>query len=67
MDLPGEAIVEMLGSDTVVHLRIADRTIVLRDSRARRIKRGETVRASSSEADRHVFGASGPPSRSAAA
>jgi multiple sugar transport system ATP-binding protein len=53
------ALVEMLGSDTFVHLREGDETLILRDSRARRIARGDAVAIILSDNRCHLFDESG--------
>ena len=58
--LEGQAVVvEMLGSDTFVHVRCGDQTVVVRDSMARRMHRGDTVKLSWAEHDSHLFDANG--------
>ncbi|MDQ0396510.1 ABC transporter ATP-binding protein [Labrys monachus] len=53
------AIVEMLGSDTFVHLRQDGEAIVLRDSRARRIRRGDSLTVTVPSQACHLFGRDG--------
>ena len=58
--LTGEAIVvEMLGSDTFVHLRTGEHTLVVRDTTGQRMRRGETVTVSWAETDCHLFDGDG--------
>jgi multiple sugar transport system ATP-binding protein len=56
----GEAfMVEMLGSDTFIHLREGDEDIVIRDASARRLRIGDRVTVSLPEAACYLFGADG--------
>ena len=69
VSLTGEAVVvEMLGSDTFVHVRCGEQILVVRDSMARRMRRGDAVTLSWAEADCHLFDGNGqrlPTSRNA--
>jgi multiple sugar transport system ATP-binding protein len=56
----GEAfVVEMLGSDTFVHIRDEQESFVIRDSHARRIRAGDRLTVSFPSAKCHVFGKDG--------
>ncbi|MDQ0471097.1 ABC transporter ATP-binding protein [Labrys wisconsinensis] len=58
--LEGRAfMVEMLGSDTFVHLREKGEDIVVRDSEARRVRMGDAVTVSLPAAACHLFGEDG--------
>ena len=60
ISLTGEAtVVEMLGSDTFVHLRTGEHTLVVRDTAGRRMRRGETITVSWAETDCHLFDGKG--------
>ncbi len=53
------SLVEMLGSDTFVHLRDAEHSIVVRDRGGRRLKSGDVVAISLPPAECHLFDANG--------
>ena len=56
----GEAfMVEMLGSDTFIHLREAGEDLVIRDSNARRVRMGDRVTVSVPSAACYLFGPDG--------
>jgi multiple sugar transport system ATP-binding protein len=56
----GEAfMVEMLGSDTFIHLREAGEDLVIRDSMARRVRMGDPVTVSVPSAACYLFGSDG--------
>ena len=58
--LTGEAtVVEMLGSDTFVHLRVGEQALVMRDSQARRVPRNRPLTVSWSALDCHLFAEDG--------
>jgi multiple sugar transport system ATP-binding protein len=52
-------LVEMLGSDTFVHLKEGEETLVVRDSKARRIRQGEAVAVSFPHEACYLFDATG--------
>ena len=56
LSVTGEAVVvEMLGSDTFIHIRWGEQILVVRDSAARRLRRGEAVTVAWSDEDCHLF------------
>jgi multiple sugar transport system ATP-binding protein len=58
--LTGQAVVvEMLGSDTFVHLKVGEQILVLRDSQARRVRRGDSVAIYWSAANCYLFADNG--------
>jgi multiple sugar transport system ATP-binding protein len=60
IEMTGEAaVVEMLGSDTFIHLKCGEHTLVVRDSAARRMHRGDTVTVSWKRTACHLFDDSG--------
>ena len=52
-------IVEMLGSDTFIHLREGEENIVIRDSRARQLRMGDPVTISMPSSACYLFGKDG--------
>ena len=60
VSVTGEAtVVEMLGSDTFVHLRTGEHTLVVRDTTGRPMQRGQTLTVSWVETDCHLFDGEG--------